>query len=223
MTRELAMSAAQVMSDGDALERRESARDHLGKFGEQAHQRPAEVIQMSFPPSDPRGSFRFPDPEAFNGTLEEFHQFFSSQPIDDETLARVNTSYKSARNRDYDRLRKEGVQAFENDDAVVGWFGAASSAEVEAELHTRKQDYAHKYAIEKLNEGWPGGATISPLKTRIYARVFQMVRLRGILGNDELEQQLLEMPVPQSKQGFTFKELATRYRLSKWSENAFDQ
>lgn len=217
------MSAAQAIDSGDALERRESARDHLGKFGEQAHQRPAEVIQMSFPPSDPRGSFRFPDPEAFNGTLEEFHQFFSSQPIDDETLARVNTSYKSARNRDYNRLHDEGVEAFENDDAVVAWFRAASPAEVEAELHTRKMDYARTYATERLNEAWPGGATISPLKTRIYARVFQMVRLRGILQDDELKERLLEMPVPQSEDGVTFKELAMRYRLSKWSENAFDQ
>lgn len=178
---------------------------------------------MAFPPSDPRGSFRFPDPEAFNGTLEEFHQFFSSQPIDDETLARVNKSYKSARNKDYNRLHDEGVEAFENDDAVVAWFRAASPAEVEAELHTRKMDYARDYATERLNESWPGGPTISPLKTRIYARVFQMVRLRGILRNDELKERLLEMPVPQSEDDVTFKELAMRYRLSKWSENAFDQ
>lgn len=211
------------MSDGGALDRREAARDEIGRFGAQEHQLPAEIIQMSFPPSDPRGSFRFPDPEAFNGSLEEYHAFFSTQPIDDETLARVNTSYRSARNSDYNRFHDEGVEAFENDDDVVAWFRAASPAEVEAELHTRKMDYARNYAIEKLNERWRGGATISPLKTRIYARVFQMVRLRGILADAALKEQLLDLPVPQSTTGLTYGDLADRYRLSEWSENAFDQ
>lgn len=217
------MSMAQPASGSDALERRESARDEVGRFGEQAHQRPAEVIQMAFPPSDPRGSFRFPDPEAFNGSLEEFHAFFSTQPIDDETLARVNTCYLTARNRDYHSLRREGLLAFENDDDVVAWFRGASADEVEAELDTRKDDYADRYASKKLAERWPGGATISPLKTRIYARVFQMVRLRGILENEELKEQLMELAVPQADAPTTYGQLATIYRLSEWSKAAFDQ
>lgn len=217
------MSMAQAMSDAGAVERRESARDHLGKFGEQTHQRPAEVIQMAFPPSDPRGSFRFPDPEAFNGSLEEFHAFFSTQPIDDETLARVNSCYLTARNRDYQSLRREGLLAFEDDDDMVAWYRAATSDELEEELDARKDDYADRYASKKLTERWPGGPTISPLKTRIYARVFQMVRLRGILDDAALEEQLLAMPVPQDKEGLTYRELANRYRLTQWSKAAFDQ
>lgn len=217
------MSMAQPANGSEALDRRESARDELGRFGEQAHQRPAEVIQMAFPPSDPRGSFRFPDPEAFNGSLEEFHAFFSTQPIDDETLARVNTCYLTARNNDYQSLRREGLIAFENDDEHVAWYRAASADEVEAELRTRKDDYADRYASKKLAERWPGGATISPLKTRIYARVFQMVRLRGILDDDTLEDQLMAMPVPQDKEHLNYGDLARRYRLSDWSKAAFDQ
>lgn len=217
------MSAAQALNDGSEIERREAARDEIGRFGEQQHQRPAEVIHMSFPPSDPRGSFRFPDPESFDGTLEEFHQFFATQPIDDETLARVNSCYLTARNRDFRELRDEGLIAFENDDEIVAWFRAASAAEVEAELRTRKDRYADNHAFKKLNERWPGGASISPLKTRTYARVFQMVRLRGILNNDELEDQLLAMPVPQNEDGLTFKDLAIRFRLNDWADNAFDR
>ncbi|MBF4549331.1 hypothetical protein [Pseudoclavibacter sp. VKM Ac-2888] len=178
---------------------------------------------MSFPPSDPRGSFRFPDPEAFNGSLDEFHAFFSTQPIDDETLARVNTCYLTARNLDYQSLRREGLLAFENDDDVVAWFRAASADEVEAELDTRKDDYADRYASKKLAERWPGGASISPLKTRIYARVFQMVRLRGLLEDDSLKNHLMAMPVPQDKEHLNYGELASRYRLSEWSKAAFDQ
>lgn len=217
------MSAAHALSDGSEIERRESARDDLGRFGAQQHQRPAEVVHMSFPPADPRGSFRFPDPESFNGTLEEFHAFFATQPIDDETLARVNSCYLTARNRDFDKLRREGLLAFENDDDMVAWFRAATADEVTAELRTRKDDYADAYAVRKLNERWPGGASISPLKTRTYARVFQMVRLRGILNNDELEHQLLAMPVPRSDEGLTFKDLAVRFRLNDWADNAFDR
>lgn len=217
------MSVAQALSDGGEVQRREAARDEVGRFGAQQHQRPAEVIQMSFPPSDPRGSFRFPDPEAFNGSLEEFHEFFSTQPIDDETLARVNSCYLTARNHDFRELRDEGLIAFENDDEVVAWFRAASAAEVEAELRTRKDQYADNYAFKKLNERWPGGASISPLKTRTYARVFQMVRLRGILKDPEVKEQLLAMPVPQSEEGLDFRGLARRFRLSDWADNAFDR
>lgn len=217
------MSAAQAMSSEGAVERRESARDEVGKFGEQTHQRPAEVLQMAFPPTDIRGSFRFPDPDEFDGTLEEFHAFFSTQAIDDETLARVNSCYLTARNRDYDRLRREGLLAFENDDEVVAWFRAASADEVEAELRTRKDNYADRYAAKALAEQWPGGPSISPLKTRIYARVFQMVRLRDILANEEDEQRLMNMPVPRSKTGLTYGDLANRYRLSDWADNAFDR
>ncbi|MBF4459406.1 hypothetical protein [Pseudoclavibacter sp. VKM Ac-2867] len=178
---------------------------------------------MSFPPNDPRGSFRFPDPDAFDGSLEEFHQFFSTQPIDDETLARVNSCYLTARSRDFDKLRREGLLAFENDDDVVAWFRAASADEVEAELDTRKDDYADAYAVRKLNERWSGGPSISPLKTRTYARVFQMVRLRGILKDPQVKEQLMAMPVPQSNGEFTYGELANRFRLSIWADNAFDR
>lgn len=217
------MSAAQALSDGGEIERREASRDDIGRFGEQQHQRPAEVIQMSFPPADPRGSFRFPDPESFSGSLEEFHAFFATQPIDDETLARVNSCYLTARNRDFQQLRDEGLIAFENDDDMVAWFRAATADEVKAELRTRKDDYADAYAVRKLNERWPGGPSISPLKTRTYARVFQMVRLRGILKDPELKDQLMAMPVPQSNGEFTYGELANRFRLSIWADNAFDR
>lgn len=217
------MSATQAMHDEGAMERRESARDDLGRFGAQEHQRPAEVIQMAFPPTDTRGSFRFPDPDAFDGTLEEFHSFFSTQPIDDETLARVNSCYLTARNRDYDRLRREGLIAFENDDEVVAWFRAASADEVEAELRTRKDNYADRYAAKALVEQWPGGPSISPLKTRIYARVFQMVRLRGILANEEDKERLMSMPVPRSKTGISYGDLASHFRLNTWADNAFDR
>lgn len=139
------------------------------------------------------------------------------------TLARVNTSYRSARNRDYNRFHDEGVEAFENDEAVVAWFRAASAAEVEAELRTRKDNYADSYASKALAEQWPRGPTISPLKTRTYARVFQMVRLRGILANEKDEERLMNMPVPRSKMGLTYGDLAERYRLSDWAGNAFDR
>lgn len=77
--------------------------------------------------------------------------------------------------------------------------------------------------VEKLSELGPGHATISPLRTLIDARVFQMVRRLGILADERDEVQVRNTSVTRSQQVHTFGEGWDYFRAGEWAKAALGQ
>lgn len=184
---------------------------------------------------DPRGSFSYPNRRGFDGTPENYLEFFANAHVEDAVLHRASTAYAQAveaallqawsegENRPNDYLGEDAWKEMEK--AHPSEYARDNAGDME-QLPVWKafRDRAGNVAREQELANWPYGETIRPQDLRRVVRAVQACRSIEIL--DEQQQQSIAwhsvefMPEEASEgEGLTIGQIADNSNMDLWADD----
>lgn len=182
-----------------------------------------------------KGSFLYPEPAAFSGDVDEYIAFFESAEIADATLERASKAYAACYERAMAAARRAAEEAFDKDPEMIKWTRGIKGGVFVLEEFRRGREVFKPEVAERLDiewvqpalkkereQEWPGGPRLSPLNARVIVRAAQIIRMRGLLGSEEREEELMQRRVHFPLEGIdrSYDEIAHRWHTGRWVREA---
>lgn len=216
------MSAAQQWNEAD------HPRGGRGTFVSKPAAGPAPG--GAFLARDPRGTFAYPDPTGFDGSAEDFVDFFSEAEVDDAFIASVSRAYRERAKYDMDSMVKtwedrpgrfdpEGYARFDANPKLMTDPATGGQSREYAEFRLRE-----KAIMEDQNRRkWPLGRSIQPYQVRDYVRAVQAMRNLTIIDQEE-RRKLRELPFPNdAEDGKTLLKRYQELNAEAWLDDWVDR
>lgn len=168
---------------------------------------------------DPRGSFSYPEADAFNGSADDVYDFFESTPVDDEVLRRANRAYTKLATESYEEHRLAGSRNAPDDDPE-GWNRVKHLSESHDDVFAFRRANSQRY-LERWRTIFPLGKSIPPLAASRYVRAVQLVRCQELIELPPAEREKLvsQPPFPRdAKDGRSAADLAAYCQHLFWSD-----